>query len=128
MILAKETVARQQIARRVVLLPQRLRGRHADQPAELVFRDDPDRRAFRTQLFGALELVALRRFGRGAKPFGADDEHRRPCIYIVGGLTAEASDERTGVPPAERTEFSGKDDELAGKREPRRSSRAGVLE
>ena len=143
MILAKEPIARQQIAHRVVLPPQRLHGRHADQPAELFLGNDPDWRSFGAQLFGALELVALRRLGpasvrhgwrdsgrigvgRRTKPFGANDEHRRLRIHIVGGLAAEASDERASVPPAERAEFASEDDELTGKRRRRRGSRAAV--
>ena len=58
-ILAKRPVARQQIADRVILLLQRLRRRHADQPAELVLGDDPNGRASGVQLLGTLQLVAL---------------------------------------------------------------------
>jgi hypothetical protein len=50
------------------------------------------------------------------KSFGAHDKHRRLRIHVVGGRAAEARDEGAGIPSAERAEFSGKDNELAGER------------
>ncbi len=94
MILAQRAVAREQIAHRVVLPLQRLGRRHADQPAELVLGEDPDLRTrLRVQLLGPFQLVALLpacAVGRRPESFGADHEHRRLRVDVVGRRAAEA--------------------------------------
>jgi hypothetical protein len=54
--------------------------------------------------------------GVGPKPFGADNQHRRLRVDIVGRHSAEARDELARVLAPERTELSGKNDELTRKR------------
>ena len=51
--------------------------------------------------------------GRRAKPFRADDKHRRSRVDVVSGGAAEAGHERAGVSPGEGTEFAGENDELS---------------
>ena len=63
-ILAKQPVARQQIARRVILLPQRLHGRHAGQPAELLLGDD--RGCGAPSAFSSSARLSLLLFGSGS--------------------------------------------------------------
>ena len=115
MILAKRSIPREQIADGVILPPQRLGGGHVDQAAELIFSEDRDERdVLRDQFFSAHQLLALVAIGRPAEPLGSDDEHRRLRRHVVGGLAAVLDDDRARIATAERTEFSGEDDDVSG--------------
>ena len=121
MVVAQRAVARQQVARRVVLALQRLGRRHAGQPAELVFAQNLDLRAvLRVQLLGLLQLHAAGFVagvasvaGGKPEPLRSDDQHRRLRVDVVGGRAAEARDERARVLAAERAQLAGKHDDLS---------------
>ena len=114
-ILAQQTVAREQIAHRRILPLHRVGRRHTGQPAELLFRQDFDRlRKLFVQFFGAAQLVAL--LGRRPEAFGSNHEHRRFGVHLVRCRAAEADDQLTRLPTCERTELSREDDELTGER------------
>ena len=110
MIFTKLPIPCEKVAHGVVLPLQRLRRRHLGNPAELLFRYDPD-----LQILGTFQLVAFF-VRRRNESFRAHDDQCRLCIDLVAGGAAEAGHERARVAAAERAEFAGEDDELSRER------------
>ncbi len=108
MVRAQRPVTRQQIARRLVLLLQRLRRLDAGEPAEIILGEDLD-----PELFGFLQLLAA--IDR-SEALGADDDHRRLRVDVVGGGAAKPRDQRRRVFAAEGIQFSGEHDKLSRER------------
>ena len=129
MIFAKRAVAGEEIAHRVILALQRLRRRDASDPAEFFFGDDPDlagllgvqhfrtfefvRRAAACRAVRCGHIRGVGRLRRRTEAFGADDEHRRLRVDVVGCGAAQTRHQGACVSAAERAEFSRKDDELS---------------
>jgi hypothetical protein len=98
----------------MVLPPQGFGCRHVDELAELVFRQNRDDRGLLcNQLFGTHQLLAFFAVG-SAEAFGAHDKDRGLRRHVVSGFAAVLADERARVAAAERTEFSGEDDDVSG--------------
>ena len=116
MVFAHRGIPCKQIAHCVILLPQGLRRGDTGEPAERTLGQNlnliPSQRV---QFFGTFEFVALR-VGARSESLIADDQHRRAGVHVVGARATEARDERTGVLTSERTQFSGEDHDLSGKR------------
>jgi len=109
-------VPREEIARRLILLLQRVGRLHAGEPAEVVLGQNPDPFRFArlgVELLGFPELLAP---VDRSEPLGADDEHRRLRVDVVGSGAAELRDERERVLAAERAQFSGEDDKVSCER------------
>ena len=51
--------------------------------------------------------------GRWTETFGADDQHRRLRVDVVGRGAAEAHHQRVRIFASERAELSGENDELS---------------
>src|SRR5437867_8651754 len=129
MIFAKRAVAGEEIAHRVVLALQRLRRRDAGDPAEFLFADDPDlagllsveyfrsfelvRRAAGCRAVGFGRIGGVGRLRRRTEAFGADDEHRRLRVDVVGCGAAQTRHQGACVSAAEGAEFSREDNELS---------------
>ena len=114
MVRAQRPVPSEQVARRLVLLLQRLGRLHARELAELVFAQDPNLPGLLgVELFGLPEfLAAIDR----AEPRVADDKHRRLRVEVFGSRAAELRHERERVLAAERTQFSSEDDKVSPER------------
>ncbi len=115
-ILAQRPIAREDVAHRVVLPLERVGRGDAGETAEVFLRQNPNRRRaaarLRVQLFGPFELVRFLALGRRTESFGADHQHRRLRVDVVGRRAAEPRHERARLFAAERAEFSCEDDEL----------------
>jgi hypothetical protein len=139
MVLAQQSVSREHVAERVILPLERVGSRHAGETAELLLGQNANRMSarLRVQLLRPFQLV--RRVSNGAarsavgqfvvcigcrtETFGADNQHRRLRVDIVGRHAAEARDELARILAPERTELSCKNDELTRKRDATRLRR-----
>ena len=127
-ILAQRAVARPAVAHRVILTLQRLgtsarrRAGRTPSSVRISICDARVRRSVlrRASVSGSSRVTRRRpwtprlptRFA-GLESFGANHQHRRLRVDVVGCGAAETRHERARVLAAERAEFSGEDNELS---------------